>query len=80
MVSRTFPRQQHGRFLCVADFAHSRENAIATGQADTVPFQLVAMGQSVTNFASDTYAKNEYRDCLEVRGIGVQLTEALAEY
>ncbi|OFU63225.1 methionine synthase [Corynebacterium sp. HMSC14H10] len=80
VVSWTFPRQQRGRFLCIADFIRSREDTIAAGQTDVMPFQLVTMGQPIADFANDIYAKNEYRDYLEVHGIGVQLTEALAEY
>ncbi len=78
--SFTFPRQQRDRFLCVADFVRSRERARETGQVDVLPFQLVTMGQPIADFANDLFAENAYRDYLEVHGIGVQLTEALAEY
>jgi 5-methyltetrahydrofolate--homocysteine methyltransferase len=76
----TFPRQQRGRFLCIADFIRSRERAVALGQVDVLPFQLVTMGQPIADFANELFASNSYRDYLEVHGIGVQLTEALAEY
>lgn len=76
----TFPRQQRDRFLCVADFIRSREQAEATGQVDVWPFQLVTMGQPIADFANELFAADNYRDYLEVHGIGVQLTEALAEY
>ncbi|WP_295625978.1 methionine synthase [uncultured Corynebacterium sp.] len=75
-----FPRQQRGRFLSIPDFIRSRERAIDAGQVDVMPFQLVTMGQPIADFANEIYAANEYRDYLEVHGIGVQLTEALAEY
>ncbi|GAA1473850.1 methionine synthase [Corynebacterium felinum] len=75
-----FPRQQRGRFLCIADFIRSKEEAQRTGQVDVLPFQLVTMGNPIADFANDLFAKNEYREYLEVHGIGVQLTEALAEY
>ncbi len=78
--SFTFPRQQRDRFLCVADFIRSREHARETGQVDVLPFQLVTMGKPIADFANDLFAENAYRDYLEVHGIGVQLTEALAEY
>jgi len=45
-----------------------------------IPFQLVSMGQPIADFANELFAKNAYRDYLEVHGLGVQLTEALAEY
>ncbi|MFI1917711.1 methionine synthase [Nocardia sp. NPDC020380] len=76
----TFPRQQRDRFLCIADFIRSREHAVQTGQVDVLPFQLVTMGQPIADFANVLFAENNYRDYLEVHGIGVQLTEALAEF
>ncbi|MCE4221324.1 homocysteine S-methyltransferase family protein [Mycobacterium tuberculosis] len=75
-----FPRQQRGRFLCIADFIRSRELAAERGEVDVLPFQLVTMGQPIADFANELFASNAYRDYLEVHGIGVQLTEALAEY
>jgi 5-methyltetrahydrofolate--homocysteine methyltransferase len=76
----TFPRQQRGRFLCIADFVRSRQLARERGQVDVFPFQLVTMGQPIADFANELFASDSYRDYLEVHGIGVQLTEALAEY
>ncbi|MEV0246722.1 methionine synthase [Nocardia sp. NPDC050712] len=76
----TFPRQQRDRFLCIADFIRSRAKAKETGQVDVLPFQLVTMGQPIADFANELFAGDNYRDYLEVHGIGVQLTEALAEY
>jgi 5-methyltetrahydrofolate--homocysteine methyltransferase len=76
----TFPRQQRDRFLCIADFIRSRELAAQRGQVDVLPFQLVTMGQPIADFANELFASDSYRDYLEVHGIGVQLTEALAEY
>ncbi|GAA3967019.1 methionine synthase [Gordonia caeni] len=78
--SFTFPRQQRSRFLCIADFLMSREQALAAGAVDVLPFQLVTMGNPIADFANELFAANSYRDYLEVHGIGVQLTEALAEY
>jgi 5-methyltetrahydrofolate--homocysteine methyltransferase len=76
----TFPRQQRDRFLCIADFIRSREMATSTGQVDVLPFQLVTMGNPIADFANELFAADSYRDYLEVHGLGVQLTEALAEY
>ncbi|GGG68136.1 methionine synthase [Corynebacterium pelargi] len=75
-----FPRQQRGKFLCIADFIRDREVAEATGQVDVFPMQLVTMGQPIADFANELFAADNYRDYLEVHGVGVQLTEALAEY
>ena len=76
----SFPRQQRGRFLCIADFIRSRDLATERGEVDVLPFQLVTMGQPIADVATELFASNSYRDYLEVHGIGVQLTEALAEY
>ncbi len=73
----TFPRQQRGRFLCIADFIRSRELATTTGQVGALPFQLVTMGQPIADFANELFASDSYRDYLEVHGIGVQLSEEL---
>ncbi|MFC4003885.1 methionine synthase [Prauserella oleivorans] len=75
-----FPRQLRDRRLCLADFFRTREKAEETGQVDVLPLQLVTMGQPIADYANELFAKNAYRDYLEVHGLGVQLTEALAEY
>ncbi len=79
-VSMDFPRQQRPRFLCIADFLASRERAQAAGRTDVLPMQLVTMGTEIADFANKLFAQDAYRDYLEVHGISVQLTEALAEY
>ena len=38
------------------------------------------MGQRLTEFANELYAKGEFREYIEIHGLGVQLTEALAEF
>jgi 5-methyltetrahydrofolate--homocysteine methyltransferase len=76
----TFPRQRRDRHLCLADFWRPRELALSAGEVDVVPFHLVTMGQPIANYAQELFAKDAYRDYLEVHGLGVQLTEALAEY
>ena len=75
-----FPRQKRERRLCLADFFQSREKAEQTGQVDVLPLQLVTMGQPVADYADSLFANNNYRDYLEIHGLSVQLTEALAEY
>ncbi|MFJ7214144.1 methionine synthase [Amycolatopsis sp. NPDC098790] len=72
----TFPRQRRDRRLCLADFYRPRES----GEVDVVPFTVVTMGQPIADYANELFAANAYRDYLEVHGLGVQLTEALAEY
>ncbi|MCW2491463.1 MAG: methionine synthase [Frankiales bacterium] len=71
-----FPRQRRERRLCLADFFRSRES----GETDVVAFHIVTMGRRISEFANELFAANNYRDYLEVHGLSVQLTEALAEY
>jgi 5-methyltetrahydrofolate--homocysteine methyltransferase len=72
----TFPRQRHDRHLCLADFFRSRES----GETDVVGFQLVTVGSRISEATAELFAKNAYRDYLELHGLSVQLAEALAEY
>lgn len=71
----TFPRQRQERRLCLADFFRPRG-----GDLDVVALQLVTVGQPISEYTAKLFARNEYRDYLEVHGLSVQLTEALAEY
>lgn len=75
-----FPRQKRDRRLCLADFFCSRERAKELGQVDVLPLQAVTMGQPIADYANELFAKDSYRDYLEIHGLGVQLTEAMAEY
>jgi 5-methyltetrahydrofolate--homocysteine methyltransferase len=72
----SFPRQRRDRHLCLSDFVRPKES----GVIDVVPFQLVTMGNRVSEAANELYATNQYRDYLELHGLSVQLTEALAEF
>ncbi|WP_239000771.1 methionine synthase [Jiangella asiatica] len=76
----SFPRQRRDRRLCLADYYRSRELAVRHSTVDVLPLQLVTMGQPIADFANELFAADSYRDYLEVHGLGVQLTEALAEY
>jgi 5-methyltetrahydrofolate--homocysteine methyltransferase len=40
----------------------------------------VTVGQPISEYTAKMFARDEYRDYLEVHGLSVQLTEALAEY
>ena len=71
-----FPRQRRDRRLCLADFFRPRES----GEIDVVAFHLVTMGSRVAEVTGKLFAENAYRDYLELHGLSVQLTEALAEY
>ena len=72
----TFPRQRRDRHLCLSDFFRSRES----GEIDVVAFTVVTMGQAASESTATLFEANAYRDYLELHGLSVQLTEALAEY
>jgi 5-methyltetrahydrofolate--homocysteine methyltransferase len=74
-VRFTFPRQRRDRFLCLSDFFRPEES----GEVDVVAFQLVTVGARVSEATAELFAKDAYRDYLELHGLSVQLTEALAE-
>ena len=74
-VRFSFPRQSRDRRLCLSDFFRSK----SSGEIDTVAFHIVTMGQSVSEASAKLFADNHYREYLELHGLSVQLTEALAE-
>ena len=81
----SFPRQRRDRRLCLADFFKPQDSGaggqgVHGGQTDVVAFQLATMGPRVSEATAELFAKNAYREYLELHGLSVQLTEALAEY
>ncbi|MGA0113164.1 MAG: methionine synthase [Candidatus Nanopelagicaceae bacterium] len=75
-VRFTFPRQRRDRRLCISDFFKDKES----GELDVVAFHVVTMGQAISEATAKLFAANNYREYLELHGLGVQLTEALAEH
>jgi 5-methyltetrahydrofolate--homocysteine methyltransferase len=76
-VERTrfaFPRQHEHPFLCIADFFRP----VGAG-ADYAAFHIVTMGKAVSERTAELFAANEYQEYLLVHGLGVEMTEALAE-
>ncbi|MGI8537652.1 MAG: vitamin B12 dependent-methionine synthase activation domain-containing protein, partial [Mycobacteriales bacterium] len=71
----TFPRQRRDRRLCLADYFRPE----SAGEPDVVAFQVVTMGAHVSAVTGELFARNAYREYLELHGLSVQLTEALAE-
>ena len=71
-----FPRQTRDRRLCISDFFASKES----GKIDVVAFHVVTMGSAVSEAAAKLFSDNNYREYLELHGLSVQLTEALAEH
>lgn len=74
-VRFTFPRQSRDRRLCLSDFFRSKES----GELDVVSFQIITMGQSISDAITKLFNENLYREYLELHGLSVQLTEALTE-
>jgi 5-methyltetrahydrofolate--homocysteine methyltransferase len=72
----TFPRQSRDRRLCISDFLASK----GSGKVDVVAFHVVTMGAEVSKASAELFNKNQYREYLELHGLSVQLTEALAEH
>jgi 5-methyltetrahydrofolate--homocysteine methyltransferase len=72
----SFPRQSRDRRLCLSDFFVSKES----GKTDVVAFHVVTMGNVISEAAAELFAANNYREYLELHGLSVQLTEALAEH
>ena len=71
----TFPRQRRDRRLCLSDYFRPQDS----GEVDVVTFQVVTMGRHVSEVANELFAKNAYREYMELHGLSVQLTEGLAE-
>jgi 5-methyltetrahydrofolate--homocysteine methyltransferase len=72
----TFPRQSRDRRLCISDYFAAKDS----GRTDVVEFQIVTMGSAVSEATGKLFAANHYREYLELHGLSVQLTEALAEH
>jgi 5-methyltetrahydrofolate--homocysteine methyltransferase len=72
----TFPRQRRDRHLNLADFVKPKES----GLIDVLPIQLVTVGAEVDKHTAKLFEANAYREYMELHGLAMQLTEALAEF
>jgi len=75
MAQFQFPRQSIGEKLCLADFVKPKNHT----DKDFVAFHIVTMGNAISSFTNQLFEANKFRDYLELHGLSVQLTEALAE-
>jgi 5-methyltetrahydrofolate--homocysteine methyltransferase len=73
----TFPRQDHGDYLCLSDYVEPARDGIAV---DYVAFMAVTMGREVSRLAHEWYEAKKYQDYLFLHGLGVESAEALAEF
>jgi 5-methyltetrahydrofolate--homocysteine methyltransferase len=71
-----FPRQSGPPWLCIADYFRPVESA----HVDVVAFHIVTMGPEISERTAQLFAADRYEDYLKIHGLGVELTEALAEY
>lgn len=72
----SFPRQRRDRHLCLADFIRGRDTSVV----DVLGLQLVTFGSAVEKVTAKLFAENSYREYMELNGLAMQLTEALAEF
>jgi 5-methyltetrahydrofolate--homocysteine methyltransferase len=72
----SFPRQAQEPWLCISDYFRP----IDSGDTDIVAFQIVTMGDAVSRRTAELFEQDRYEEYLLLHGIGVEMTEALAEY
>ncbi len=69
-----FPRQNHGKHLCISDFFRSTDEGM-----DIVALQVVTMGSRASEYAQELFKENRYADYLYFHGLSVESAEGLAE-
>jgi 5-methyltetrahydrofolate--homocysteine methyltransferase len=72
----SFPRQHEPPWLCIADYFAP----IGSDTADVAAFHIVTMGHAISERTAELFAADRYEDYLKIHGLGVEMTEALAEY
>jgi len=70
-----FPRQSHGRHLCISDFFAS----VDEGKMDVLPAQIVTMGAFASEHAQSLFSADKYTEYLYFHGLSVESAEGLAE-
>ncbi len=76
MARLAFPRQTGSPWMCIADFFHP----IESDTTDIAAFHIVTMGSAISEATEGLFNEDRYEDYLKLHGIGVEMTEALAEY
>lgn len=71
----SFPRQSSEPWLCIADFFKPVDEGV-----DLAAFHIVTMGSAISDRTAELFAEDRYEEYLKLHGIGVEMTEALAEY
>jgi 5-methyltetrahydrofolate--homocysteine methyltransferase len=70
-----FPRQGAPPHLCIADYFKPREEG-----GDVVAFFVATVGDRIGEAAHELFASDQYHDYLLLHALGVEVTDALAEY
>jgi 5-methyltetrahydrofolate--homocysteine methyltransferase len=71
-----FPRQNKPGGLCIADFFRD----VSANERDVIGLQVVTQGDNASEVARQWFAQDRYQDYLYLHGLGIEMTEALAEY
>lgn len=71
----TFPRQNHGRRLCISDFFSSEEE----GRMDVIAMQVVTVGSYASEYSESLFKADKYSDYLYFHGLSVESAEGVAE-
>ena len=71
----SFPRQVNAPGLCITDYFRTAEEG-----GDKVGFFVVTIGGNLSLRTKELYETDSYHDYLMLHGLGVELTDALAEY
>ncbi|RLB69615.1 MAG: 5-methyltetrahydrofolate--homocysteine methyltransferase [Deltaproteobacteria bacterium] len=71
----SFPRQENAPGLCIADYLRNEAEG-----GDKVGFFVVTLGDRLATRTKQLYESDSYHDYLMLHGLGVELTDALAEY
>ena len=70
-----FPRQKDPPHLCIADYVRT-----AAEGGDVAGFFVATIGDRIGRVTRELFEGNSYRDYLLLHALGVELTDALAEY
>jgi len=74
LVSFDFPRQSGAGHLCIADFFRQQ-----TAGPDVVGILAVTLGNTLGKILHELYAQEKFKDYFLLHGLGVEVTDALAE-
>ncbi len=76
MTRFSFPRQNSGEYLCLADYFEET----GSRKMDTVALQVVTVGDAATQRFDRLQAANDYTEAYFSHGLAVQTAEAAADF